>query len=192
MSSRMGKRQQFVYFVLAPSAKAVKIGITTDIPARINAIRAVSPVEIELLREIPANVETERQLHKKFSHLRMHGEWFRYEAELQAAIASGEIEAIQVQRRKHIVVKEREIPLWLFFHELMRQPEVRSRANLARRMGVGTSIVSRWRSTRGWMSDDEIDALRKTFPIAIEAAASKWTRDQISGHSTDPLNENSA
>jgi hypothetical protein len=73
-----------VYFVFG--AGLVKIGRSTCIGDRIQELRCGSPVELHLLLVLPGDAETERELHDRFAHLRRHGEWFDYEAELEGFV----------------------------------------------------------------------------------------------------------
>jgi hypothetical protein len=68
-----------VYFLKVADRDVFKIGFTLHSPlARVRAIRAASPDEIELWAVLPTNapVELERQLHSIFAPERMRGEWF--------------------------------------------------------------------------------------------------------------------
>ncbi|MBA9003676.1 GIY-YIG nuclease family protein [Thermomonospora cellulosilytica] len=83
-----------VYFVERDGF--VKIGYTTNLDKRIKAISkgscliegmTVGPVR--LLATIPdAGLDDEKQLHRRFAHLRVGGEWFRPDADLRAYIAA--------------------------------------------------------------------------------------------------------
>jgi hypothetical protein len=73
-----------VYFVAG--AGLIKIGISTNIPSRFRAIRNSSPVPVELLGSFPGTTFNEGLLHRKFGHLRRHGEWFEDTPELREEI----------------------------------------------------------------------------------------------------------
>lgn len=71
-----------VYFIESKSG-LIKIGRSNRPHARFKAIKSMSPEELTLLGTIPESVVTESQLHKKFAHLRQHGEWFSDSPELR-------------------------------------------------------------------------------------------------------------
>ena len=71
-----------VYFVFCESAQRVKIGIASDLERRTKAIATQSPVEVRLLGAITGNQATETKIHRKFNHLKHHGEWFDMTPEL--------------------------------------------------------------------------------------------------------------
>jgi hypothetical protein len=74
----MKSENQFrVYFALSPSAKEVKIGVSSNPPGRIKEMQVARP-DIELLADIPGSKKTEAHLHHRFSQFRIAGEWFRF------------------------------------------------------------------------------------------------------------------
>ena len=75
-----------VYFIESKAAGLIKIGRSVNPVSRFNAIRTMSPDKLVLLGYLPEEVATENELHKKFAHLRMHGEWFKAAPELREAI----------------------------------------------------------------------------------------------------------
>lgn len=83
----------FVYFMRA--GDFVKIGKSTGNPAsRLSSLKTGCPFPIEVIATIPGGLSEERGLHKKFSHIRAHGEWFHATEELltyAADIASTEV-----------------------------------------------------------------------------------------------------
>lgn len=89
----------FVYFVLAPSVRRIKIGFTDESPEiRLNALRTASPVALERLALIAGSLEFEKLLHARFRRHRTHLEWFRANPELTAFIleyAAPWVEAIR-------------------------------------------------------------------------------------------------
>ena len=66
----------------------IKIGSAGDARSRHKAVQTVSPFDVELLCAIPGDEKLERDLHRKFGHLRERGEWFRSAPELEACIAT--------------------------------------------------------------------------------------------------------
>ncbi len=74
-----------VYFALA--GDLVKIGVTTNPTDRLAALSTTSAVDLSLIKTIPGDVRLERELHQRFSDLRVRGEWFRYTEQLADFIA---------------------------------------------------------------------------------------------------------
>jgi hypothetical protein len=68
--------QGYIYFVHAPESCRIKIGYTTEPYRRINALTTSSPFALETLCVIPGTVAEEKALHRRFSHIRQHREWF--------------------------------------------------------------------------------------------------------------------
>ena len=77
-----------VYFVSAPELGRVKIGFAADPRTRLGKLRADSPTRLVLLAVIDGDVETEKDLHSRFSNFRLHGEWFTLDGALQEFVDS--------------------------------------------------------------------------------------------------------
>lgn len=72
-----------VYFIQQGKGGPIKIGISTNPHKRLVALQIGSPVQLKLLAVMNTNHPgTEHLLHRRFSHLRMAGEWFEPEQEL--------------------------------------------------------------------------------------------------------------
>jgi len=103
----MGKHS-YVYFILAPVANMVKIGVAINLKDRFTNLSNMSPIPIKMLCAMPGSYALENKLHHKFKHLRDHGEWFRYEGELlyycENLIKSNEINI--PHRERTITVKD--------------------------------------------------------------------------------------
>lgn len=65
-----------VYFIGTAWVSLIKIGVTSNLPARLSDLRCGSPVALELIREFPGSQKDEAKLHRLLSHHRVHGEWF--------------------------------------------------------------------------------------------------------------------
>lgn len=81
--------QARVYFAQAPTTGAIKIGFTSDVHRRIRQIRP----RVELLALMHGGRSWERQMHDRFAHLRIEGEWFQPADELINFIESLKTEA---------------------------------------------------------------------------------------------------
>jgi hypothetical protein len=69
-----------VYFVR--TSDFIKIGFTTNLPQRLESLPFGTPHEVTLLHDMPGSFDFEVDMHRKFKHLRVKGEWFRAEQEL--------------------------------------------------------------------------------------------------------------
>lgn len=78
------KRKGFVYFIRAKGdpSSPIKIGWTTNIIGRLEALQTGFPHELEVVGSTPGDIQREKDLHKRFSGLRLRGEWFSPSADL--------------------------------------------------------------------------------------------------------------
>jgi Meiotically up-regulated gene 113 len=74
-----------VYFVRC--GELIKIGTSTDVYGRVNSIRTMTPLPLELLAVAAGSRAEEADIHARFAHLRQHGEWFTAAPELLSFIA---------------------------------------------------------------------------------------------------------
>jgi len=73
-----------VYFIEAIGLGKIKIGRTKGDPLeRLRAFSTGNPCELRLLGRIDGDKDTEKELHKRFSHIRMSREWFHGTQELR-------------------------------------------------------------------------------------------------------------
>ncbi len=73
----------FTYFIGNKSNNTVKIGKSVSPGARLKQLQTGCPDQLVLYRFVSHESPfTEKELHKKFFHLRVSGEWFRYTDEL--------------------------------------------------------------------------------------------------------------
>jgi hypothetical protein len=75
-----------IYFVQAGGAGPIKIGISVDLAARLRQLQDNNHERLRLLRSIKGTDAQEKLIHRRFSHLRVRGEWFRSEPELLSFI----------------------------------------------------------------------------------------------------------
>lgn len=83
-SMQVTNKPSCVYFLR--SNGLIKIGLTTDLPKRIAALKTASANVIELIATVAGDRQLEMKLHKRFAHLRQHGEWFAENDELKGFI----------------------------------------------------------------------------------------------------------
>lgn len=74
--NRQSTERHTLYFVLAPSAEMLKIGITSDFAKRMRNLRCGSPVSLCCLLHLRGTATHEGALHRAFSEERRQGEWF--------------------------------------------------------------------------------------------------------------------
>ncbi|WP_051525136.1 GIY-YIG nuclease family protein [Exiguobacterium artemiae] len=86
----MKKSEGWVYFLKADNG-LTKIGRTKDLKKRMYHFTVKLPYELELIHAIKSNytVELEEQLHGKYNHLRVRGEWFNLNDEIIEEICIG-------------------------------------------------------------------------------------------------------
>jgi hypothetical protein len=80
----------YVYFI--SDGERVKIGRSVNIESRLNALQTSTAVPLKLLAAIPGGGR-ERELHRRFAHLRIRGEWFRLGDDLRQFIEESKAEA---------------------------------------------------------------------------------------------------
>lgn len=71
-----------VYMLRSPTSGLVKIGVTTNLAARMAAFSTAACAELETLRVIPGDRTIERWLHKHFAAQRVRREWFAFVPEM--------------------------------------------------------------------------------------------------------------
>lgn len=80
-------KESFVYFIEAVGLGKIKIGVSRNPQKRLVELSTGSPVPLKLLATIPGDVRREKELHAKFGHARVDGEWFYATSELRAWLA---------------------------------------------------------------------------------------------------------
>lgn len=68
-------KPSYVYFIEA--GDLVKIGVTKDVTKRLASLQTGSPARLNMIGFIPGTDKEEKELHRKFSSHRSHGEWFK-------------------------------------------------------------------------------------------------------------------
>jgi hypothetical protein len=76
----------FVYFIQAGADGPIKIGYTADPFARLEELQTAHYEDLRLLMTIADNGTLEARLHERFAELRIRGEWFRAEGELDSVL----------------------------------------------------------------------------------------------------------
>lgn len=68
----------------------VKIGFSETPQKRISSIQVSLPTKLRVLMIIKGGRKLEKQLHKRFAHLRSNGEWFKINEEIEDYLAEME------------------------------------------------------------------------------------------------------
>ncbi|MGW6976462.1 GIY-YIG nuclease family protein [Streptomyces sp. NPDC054952] len=74
-----------VYLIGNVDSNLAKIGVTSQLAVRLRALRASSPVRLEVLWSTAGDWALERALHQRFTDRRTHGEWFDFKGTSPAA-----------------------------------------------------------------------------------------------------------
>ena len=78
----------FVYFIEAISVNRIKIGYSDNPDKRIKQLLTGSALALEMRAVMPGSQATEKELHQRFSHLRIENEWFEFNDEIRQYIAA--------------------------------------------------------------------------------------------------------
>lgn len=70
-----------IYFI-QDSEGHIKIGYSLNTKKRLQNLSTDNSSKLKLLADIPGSRSFENKLHNKFSHLKVHGEWYKSENEL--------------------------------------------------------------------------------------------------------------
>lgn len=88
-----------IYFIQSASGP-IKIGFTQSVPKRFQTLQTSSSEKLFLLAEINGNKTLERDIHNRFVHLKLNGEWFKPEQEIFDFIKEVSCKPITVE--KHV------------------------------------------------------------------------------------------
>jgi len=69
--------KRFTYFIQAGEGGPIKIGIATNVRARLSGLQTGSHEALRLIGAIPGGADAERFLHQLFAAHHIRGEWFR-------------------------------------------------------------------------------------------------------------------
>jgi len=76
------KMSTYVYFIQQGHGGSIKIGVSDDPDYRCKQMQTATARPLRVIARLPCQsraqaFDLERELHTKFSHLRMGGEWFK-------------------------------------------------------------------------------------------------------------------
>ncbi|MBN9007259.1 MAG: GIY-YIG nuclease family protein [Rhizobiales bacterium] len=78
--------RQKMYFIFCETTQSIKCGIATSTYKRLFCLQTGSPTILRLVAEIEGDRERERAVHRRLTHFRRHGEWFRYTNDVREII----------------------------------------------------------------------------------------------------------
>ncbi len=65
-----------IYFIQTVEGGPIKIGVTTQLQARLSALATAHSKDLRVLGVLDGERSVEKELHERFSHLRVKNEWF--------------------------------------------------------------------------------------------------------------------
>ena len=86
----VNKRDGYIYVIGNKEYKLCKIGFSKNVFKRIKSIQTGCPFELEIFCVVYGDYVMEKKLHRKYQNLKMNGEWFKYEGELEKSIIKTE------------------------------------------------------------------------------------------------------
>lgn len=94
-------KDSLVYFIQAGDSGPIKIGIAMNLLSRIKHLQSQSPLKLNLLATIEGGLPKEREIHKRFSAHRLHGEWFSPGEELLKFISdlNGKNQTVETEEK---------------------------------------------------------------------------------------------
>ena len=81
-----------VYFILCSTQRMVKIGHTNNMVKRLHQLQVGCPYELKVIKTMDGDYELEQELHKRFDHYRVQGEWFVYSQEIKDYLNNPEVD----------------------------------------------------------------------------------------------------
>ncbi len=69
---------RYVYFIQAEKSWHVKIGISTHIGRRLNALQTANPEKLDLIAKFVGTAADEAAIHQILAEYRLSGEWFAF------------------------------------------------------------------------------------------------------------------
>jgi len=72
------------------AGRAVKVGVTRNLPERLARLQSGSPLPLVVFAAIPGSFKLEKRVHEEWRRQRLHGEWFRLTPKMCSIIAAME------------------------------------------------------------------------------------------------------
>jgi hypothetical protein len=83
---RISQGAGYVYFIEAIGLSRLKIGYSDDPEKRLRQLTTGSPVSLRIYARMPGNQAMEREIHARFSHLKVDNEWFHFTDDIRTYI----------------------------------------------------------------------------------------------------------
>jgi hypothetical protein len=164
----------FVYY--ARSYDRMKIGFSRNPWSRISELNLATPGITLVAKEI-GDFSLEKQRHTQFSHLRIEGEWFRIEADLEQFVASLVVSAnVTTEHRSNSVVTQS-------YSETETETETETKAHTPRASNLNVVMPSKQQSrepTQEWGQEQLIEEIAIASPAGV---ANSWTPLSLRGSS---------
>ena len=72
-----------IYLIYCSKTKTCKIGYSYNPDNRLKELQTGNPYHLELITTVPGDISIEKDIHSKFNHLKLKGEWFNYTQEIK-------------------------------------------------------------------------------------------------------------
>ena len=72
----------WIYIMRHGDTNYYKIGFTRNLPQRLKAIQAHSPLEMSIVRYVSGKCAFEKWLQRKYIQYNVRGEWFEFDQEI--------------------------------------------------------------------------------------------------------------
>jgi hypothetical protein len=103
---RSNDRIGFIYLIRSGDTNRYKIGISKNVPSRLNTLQTENPEKLSLIRAFPAidALKLEQELHSYFAEQRFAGEWYVLdEQDLEYVLSIAECVPVTLNNCKHAV-----------------------------------------------------------------------------------------
>jgi hypothetical protein len=97
----------FIYFIQNGTGE-VKIGYTENVRRRLHNLQIASPTTLNVIGQMPGTVSEEREIHHRFAHARLVGEWFRPDPDMIAL--AKQYPPPDVPRHRKMTIRASQIP----------------------------------------------------------------------------------
>ena len=165
-----GSAKAGVYFISGADRSTVKIGKSKNIAQRFGDLARMNAGQLTLLAAVRGYTNTESHFHRLWKHLRLHGEWFRFDEPIAsfvsqaannpditlricpAAVRTDDGILESSQRRKHSSEPEA-----VDVSPPLPEPKFSSES----------AILAAWRDADGWEPSSIVDLEWSSLPVFI-------------------------
>lgn len=97
----------FIYFIQNGTGE-VKIGYTENVRRRLHNLQIASPTTLNVIGQMPGAMSDEREIHQRFAHARLVGEWFNPDPDIIAL--AHQYPPPDVPRHRKMTIRAGQIP----------------------------------------------------------------------------------